>query len=197
MLLVIAWMVILGFPGLDRLHPRDYEGAKREKLLQQGIGGQLEVLVGDIDRLVRRPLADRLEWTQRVPRVSHSWHLYRDGPSKVRRLEVWVDDELWFRSQDKEHDWRRAQLTMRKFRPMVSTTASDPKAKNWRGAVRWIAREAHKDKPELTEVRVVGTAAPFPDGEPSTVKRTYIARPPAFEPMRTQNDKGPSDGGEE
>ena len=183
-LLVISWMIILGFPGLDRLHPADYEGSRRQALLSRGLAGRAEVAIGDLDRWVRRPLADRLEWTQRVPRVSHSWHLYRDGPSKVHRLEIWVDDELWFRSQDAEHTWRRSQLTMRKFRPMVSSTASDPNAKNWRGMVRWAAREAYKDKPDLKEVRVVGTAAPFPSGEPADVRRTYIASPPDFEPRR-------------
>ncbi|MCO4746116.1 MAG: hypothetical protein KC912_15070 [Proteobacteria bacterium] len=186
MLAVIAWTIILGFPGLDRMKPSDYTGSHRERLLKQGAAGRAEVAIGDFDRFVRRPMADRLEWTQRVPRVSHSWHLYRDGPSKVRRVEIWVDDELWFRSQDADHPWRRAQLTMRKFRPMVSTTASEPHAKNWKGMVRWAATEAYKDKPDLKEVRVVGTVAPFPSGEPARVKRTYVASPPDFVPERLQ-----------
>lgn len=194
----IAWMILLGFPGLDRLNPRDYQGERRERLLHRGAEGRAEVFLGDVDRLLRRPLADRLEWTQRLPRVSHSWHLYRDGPGKVRRLEIWVDDELWYRSQDDAHSWRDAHLTMRKFRPMVSTTASDPKAKNWRGMVRWAAREAYKDKPDLKEVRVVGTAVPFPgDGEPK-VMRVYVAHPPDFEPSRRANElKGDGGGGDE
>lgn len=183
-LVVILWMILLGFPGLDRMKAADYEGASREKLLSRGLSGKAEVVIGDIDRLIRRPVSDRLEWTQRVPRISHSWHLYRDGPGKVRHLEIWVDDELWFRSQDDDYDWRRPQMTMRKFRPMVSTTASDPKAKNWKGMVRWAAREAYKDKPDLKEVRIVGTAGPFPTGEPAKVMRTYIAHPPDFVPHR-------------
>ena len=183
-LAVIVWMVILGFPGLDRLRPQDYVGEKRQKLLDGGLAGRAELMVGDLDRLVRRPLAERLEWTQRVPRVSHSWHLYRDGPGAIRRLEIWVDDELWFRSQDAEHTWRKDQLTMRKFRPMVSTTASDPRAQNWRGMVRWVAREAAKDKPSLQEVRVQGVKSRFPDGDKVEVKLVYTAGPPSFEPRK-------------
>jgi hypothetical protein len=197
-LATIAWMILLGFPGLDRLNPKHYEGERRERLLQKGAGGAVEVFLGDVDRLVRRPITDRLEWTQRVPRVSHSWHLYRDGPGKVRRLEIWVDDELWFRSQDDAHAWRRPQLTMRKFRPMVSTTASDPRAKNWRGMVRWAAREAYKDKPDLREVRVVGTATPFPGVKEAKVTRVYVAKPPEFIPARVTTDNSqPRLGGEE
>ncbi len=167
MLLVGSWIFLLATPGLDFLGTRD-----------QGV-------IADFNRTVRVPLIRPLEPIQKPFRIAQNWSLYRDGPARVRRLEVRIDGELRYRSLDSEHAWLAPQLRSRRLRPVVESSCryTNNKAKNWRGLTRFIAERALEAWPEATQVELTCTVSPFPGEDPEPTHR-MDALAPDWQPRR-------------
>jgi hypothetical protein len=181
-LLLQLVLVLLGAPGLDMV-PRALDAGDLRDLRSRGgeaLAGAAEAVVA-ANRDLRLPLTDALQPLQRPFRVAQEWFLYRDGPSRVRRLEVRVDGELVHRSVDAEHAWLAPQLRSRRLRPVVESTCGDADAPNWRGLARFVTDRARAAWPAAREVRLDCTAAPFP-GDDATRHHGYVAAAPDWEP---------------
>ena len=78
-----------------------------------------------LNREVRMPLVAVIGPPQKLFRIRQAWHLYRDGPSSVRRLEVRIDGELRYRSEDPAYRWRTGILDNRRVRARHETDGRD------------------------------------------------------------------------
>ncbi len=159
-------LLLLGFPGLDFLKA-DRPGA-----------------LGDLNR-ARIWLVAPLEPLQRPARIAQSWGLYRDGASRVRRLEIRVDGVLRHRSLDPEADWLALELRSRRLRPVMESSCqwSNSRAHNWRGLTRFVAARALEDWPEAREVTLTCTSARFP-GQQERPTHQLSAHAPAWHALR-------------
>jgi hypothetical protein len=157
----------MAMPGLDTNASKHvHEPAKRARL-ERRVGPVLATValaIVQVDRTIRRPIARRLTPLERLFRIRQSWHLYTNGPKHVRRLELWADDTLLYRTRDPEHAWRAATLENRKIRPMAETVAQKDQAFNWKGYGRFVVRSVLEDRPDTEMVRIITTQARF--GQP-------------------------------
>lgn len=179
-LLVHAWLLIVGTPALELLGTSRLKRPDQIATAQEKYGApwaDILVELAAFNRAWRHPLAKKIGGPQRVFRISQSFHLYRDGPSRVRRLEVHVDGALWFRSGDPAHDWLRPALTHRRMRPVVETTTKKKEVKNRAGLYRYIVGQALEAKPTAQEVRFVSVQAKFPARDERT-RHSFVARAP-------------------
>jgi hypothetical protein len=176
-----------GTPGLDYMKRRELESEKDRKKLRAELGAPAEIgiALADFNRAVRLPVLDRVGPIQRVFRVRQSWHLYRDGPSRVRRMEIWADETLLHRSADSSLTWRDAQLRNRRLRPMVETSAREKEGGNWRGLTRWVVEEVLEDRPETLKVELRATWSTFPGDKP-TWHHSFVAEAPDWNPRLSE-----------
>lgn len=167
-LLAHAVVWILATPGIDFLGINDYRTPASQSALIKDVGrvpAQLLFGLAAFNRNIRIPLVDLLAPLQRPFRISQEWSLYRDGPAQYRTLEVWIDEELRFRTADPEHAWRASQLRNRRIRAMVESTAQKKNAPNWRGLSRFIVSSAREDFPDAQKVEMRAMVGPFPGTE--------------------------------
>ena len=180
-LLIVYFLIALhGCPGLDYLSKRDFVSEKSQNELREQmpeIGVQAAIALGALNRRIRLPLVEKTEWIQKPFRVAQTWNLYRDGPSRVNRLEILVDGELVHRTADSDHSWLTPQLRSRRVRPMVESTARKKNSKNWRGLARFIAERARQDFPELQSVEIRATQVRFTGGEERVRHRIVVSAP--------------------
>ena len=180
-----AWMLILGTPGLDFLRASDLEDPEEraaafrdfpDPLVWLGIG------IVAFNREVRLPVVARIEGTQRPFRIAQTWNLYRNGPGKVRHMEVWIDGELRYRSQSEDHTWREGKLRSRRIRPMVESTCVGRRSRNWKGLTRWVVSMAREDFPDVKKVAIHCKQAPFPGTEGEDLSHRIEAEAPKWTP---------------
>jgi hypothetical protein len=181
LLLVVYFLVALhGCPGLDYLGARDFVSEKsRQEIREQmsEIGAQAAFAIGAFNRKVRLPLVRKTEWVQKPFRVAQTWNLYRDGPGRVHRLEIRIDDTLVYRSASDEYDWLEPQLRSRRTRPMVESTTRKRFSKNWKGLTRYIVRKALEDFPEAQEISLLSLSGRYPRGKMKPRHRIVAAAP--------------------
>lgn len=197
-LLVHLGILVLGTPGLDYQKWRDYDtGSERAQAMKDygPVWGRVLLATADVNRYVRTPLYKRIEGVQRPFRIRQSWHLYRDGPNRVRRLEIRVDDQLLHRSGDPDYTWRNAQLRNRKLRPIAENIARKTGTPNWRGLVRWIVTQARADHPDAQEVRIQSLVGRYP-GDQLEPRHSYVARAPDWKLLEIR-DTAPASGNDE
>ncbi len=184
-LVLLAWaaLILLGTPGLDFLGADALSSARDQAALRDRVGRPLAAVaigVTTFNREVRLPIERWVTPIQRPFRVAQEWALYRDGPSRVRRLEVWVGTTLAHRSADPAHPWLAGPLRNRRIRPVVESTCLSAGAMNWRGLARFIVTRAREDYPEAGKVELICTSAAFP-GTDASVHHRYIAEAPVWE----------------
>ncbi|RME25070.1 MAG: hypothetical protein D6798_09755 [Deltaproteobacteria bacterium] len=173
-------LLLLGTPGLDLMKPEDFDEPAEQEAARARHGpllGALLVEIAWVDEHLRLPVYERVAPIQRPFRARQSWHLYRDGPDRVRRLEIRVDGRLVHRSADPAHAWGAAWLRNRRIRPVMQAVARRPGSPNRRGMVRAIIHAARRDFPEAGEITVTATRAPFPGTEAAPTHR-YVAVAP-------------------
>lgn len=167
-----GWLLLMGPPGCDYAPTRDLK-APETREAARSIAGAASVafvdLVAAVELGFRRPVAKRFKPVERTFRISQQWFLYRDGPSRPKWLEIYVDGEMVFRTGHPEATWRREQFRNRRFRPMVETAAMKKEAVNWAGIGRFIVDRAREDFPDAQEVRIVARRGRF--GQPEEVVR--------------------------
>ncbi len=165
LLLVFVILGVLGTPGLDFLGEQNLQKpSKREQFLNRfgPAWGAVGLGIFDLDRTLRQPLVRMFEPVQRPFRVSQSWSLYRDGPSRVMRMEIQVDGRTVYRSVDDEYTWMQEIFRNRRVRPMVETTVMEVDAPNRLGLSRFIRQRAQQDFPGTTRVDILALWGPFP-----------------------------------
>jgi hypothetical protein len=186
-LLVYSTIFIVGTPGLDFLSPDPYP-AERQAQFRQRYGRVLTAVglgLVDLNRTVRRPLAKKIGDFQTVFRIRQSWHLYRDGPHAIRRLEIRVDGHSVYRTNHDRHNWLEPQLKSRRLRPRVEMTTKKFKSANWRGLSRYVVAQARIEWPDAKRVELVALSGPRPG---TTLKTTHriTAEAPDWVPEKTQ-----------
>ncbi len=177
---VYLCLFILATPGIDSL------GGLTAKDRQQALlAGVPEVMLDLYSAAVRarRPALKRLTPLQRPLRIEQSWGLYGSGQTRVRKMEIWLDDALVYRSGDHEHDWLEPLFRNRRLRPMIDTVARKPNARN-RDALMWlIADRAAEEHPGLSEIEVRFIVGRFP-GSHMRVAHAFTMQPPSWSPER-------------
>ncbi len=181
-LLAHAFLLIMGAPGFDFMNVKDYvtEEQRAEIIGEHPIWGRVVVALYAVNRELRRPLMEQLRPIERSFRIAQDWNLYRDGPSRVRRLEIAVDGALKYRSADPNYTWLEPQLRNRKLRPALENAARRSDAPNWPGIVRYIAQRAREDFPGVQRIEVLATWSPYPGTSPSP-HHGYRAQAPDWE----------------
>ena len=173
-------MALHGCPGLDYLGAKDFVTPKSQELLRRQmpeIGVKAAMAIGSFNRRVRLPLVRKTQWVQKPFRVAQTWNLYRDGPRRINRMEIWVDGELVHRTADSEHDWLTPQLRSRRVRPMVESTTRQKNSKNWEGLSRYIAARAQLEFAGVQKVEIRARQVRFTGGEESTKHRILVEAP--------------------
>jgi len=175
---------IEGTPGFDYMKRSDLNDDEEKQALIDEVGelpGRIGIALYALNREVRRPLSDPLHQLERPFRLSADWNLYRDGPSKVRRLEILIDGRAIYRSQDDELTWLRPQLRNRRLRPILENMARTDKVKNWRGVVRYVAARAREDFPDCTRIEIRALHGRHP-GKRMWKRHSWVAGAPKWEP---------------
>ncbi len=157
-------ILLLGTPGLDFLDGSLQKPERRQRVIDSAgpFWGKLGLGIHEVSRKIRNPLLDFFGPLQRPFRVSQNWSLYRDGPGKLMRLEIRVDDRIIYRSVDNEYRWNEEIFRNRRLRPVVESTVMSTDSQNWRGLTRWVVTAARADFPETQRIDLVALHGPFP-----------------------------------
>lgn len=126
------------------------------------VGLQAAELVVGFNEHIRLPMVRLLEPVQKPFRVAQTWNLYRDGPRRVRRMEIQVDGVPVFRMGDSDLQWAGSQIYNRKVRPVLESTAQSRKSRNWKGLSRFLVEKARLDHPDATKVELLFLVGDFP-----------------------------------
>lgn len=185
-LLTGAFIAILGTPGLDFIKAGDLNTPKEKQEAIRRYGhpwADIGIAIAAFNREIRLPIARKIEPLQRYPRISQNWSLYRDGPGKLRRMEIYLDGELRYRSVDPDHRWLGPQLRSRRVRPVVESTTLQFESQNWQGLARFVIEAARRDFPGVKRVELVATEGAF--GQEKLKPRfAIIATDPDWQPER-------------
>ena len=150
-------LLVVAAPGISFLKPNLLRTDKAKAEFREDYGPGLEKVASAVADLRRaqRPAAKALGGFQPVFRIRQSWHLYRDGPSTIRRMEVRVDGVPVYRTLDPTLRWSERIFRNRRIRPMAETLVKKPRAKNRAGLGRYIVDRARADFPdaEIIEIR--------------------------------------------
>lgn len=158
-LFAYAALLCLSMPGISFLRPSFLATPSKVATFEATHGPVatgLAQVAADINR-ARMPIAQAVGGFQPIFRVRQVWHLYRDGPRTIRRMEVLVDGEIIYRTGDDALNWNASVFRNRRIRPMAETFTIKPKAKNPRGLVRYIVQQAREDFPDASQVEVRAT----------------------------------------
>ena len=118
----------LGMPGVAFLSPNHLKSPAKQSTFRARWGEPwttISIASAELNRF-RLPIARALGGLQPVFRVSQAWHLYRDGPRTIRRMEIVVDGERVYRTNDPTLDWRSGTFRNRRIRPMAESLTIKP-----------------------------------------------------------------------
>lgn len=180
-LLAYLFLLILGMPGLDFLPPGNLQSDRAQQVFQERHGAAMThfaVAVSDLNRL-RLKAENTIGKIQPVFRIAQSWHLFRDGPHAVRKLEIQVDQVPIYRTLDPDLDWMGPVLRNRRIRPVVESFVGKPKAANRWGLAKLIVARARADFPKIQRVDIVSMSGPRPG---DSLRRTvrFVAKAPQW-----------------
>jgi len=172
-------LLLLGAPGLDFLPASHLESDQSRETMVERHGelkGQLAIAAADINRQ-RLKIEDSLGQIQPLFRTAQSWHLYRDGPQQIRKLEIRVDGVRVYRTLDPKLDWLEPILRNRRIRPVVESTTARKKAANRRGLGRFIVAQARQDFPKIRKVEIISLIGKRPGRKLRTHHRMVAEAP--------------------
>lgn len=158
-----ALLFCMGTPGLSQMAPKKLT-AQQTRMLKRRVGPAALPLALGIARAnsaVRGPVNRLTRPLWRTFRIKQNWHLYGDGPYRVRRIEVVADGALLYRSRDPQYRWRAHQLEYRRMRPLLDAAAVRAKARHWQGAGRFLVNAVREDFPEVQRVELWSTATRY------------------------------------
>jgi len=152
-LLVAGWMLLLGLPS----SPEPLQ-SWREKV------------------------SEPLVWTQRPLRIAQQWSLYGVGPNKVRRLSVFADDELLYRSGERHHPGSAVLhpfLRYRRIRPMAVHLCMGRSHGNAPHLLRYLVQKVRVLRPGVAQVRLECTSSPWP-GDAPRIRQRWTSSAPSW-----------------
>ena len=181
-MLIYVVFFVLATPGIDGLPKGFLDSQQKKDKLAETVPKPLVHVAAwmmDLNRSIRLPLLNVLAPIQPPLRLEQTWMLYGDGPDRVRRLEVLIDDEVVYRTEHDVLDWREATFRMRRLRPMPSTIVSRCPQKrmvkgewvlknlpvNRIGLSRVVLEWALQDFPEAQRVELRAISGPYPGHE--------------------------------
>ncbi len=179
--ILLAHLILLGLatPGLDLL-PRQYlrseQAQQRMKAKYGATQTAIAVAAADLNRK-RFWIEDTAGKIQPIFRIAQSWHLYRDGPTAIRKLEIQVDGVPVYRTNDPKLDWLALILRNRRIRPVTETTVAKAKAGNRFGLGRLIVERAKADFPRVRRVDIVSLGGIRP-GDNLKARHRMVATAP-------------------
>ena len=178
---LLVHLILLGLatPGLDLL-PRQYLRSEQAQQRMEAKYGATQTAIAVAAANLNRKrflIEDTAGSIQPVFRIAQSWHLYRDGPSAIRKLEIQVDGVPVYRTNDPTLDWLEPVLRNRRIRPVTETTVIRPKAGNRRGLGRLIVERAQDDFPKVRRIDIVSLHGKRP-GETLTPRHRMVATAP-------------------
>ena len=175
------FLLILGMPGLDFLPPGNLQSERAQKEFRQQYGAvraHFAVVASDLNR-VRLKAENSIGKLQPVFRIAQSWHLFRDGPRAIRKLEIQVDRVPVYRTLDPNLTWMQPILRNRRIRPVVESFVGKPKAVNRWGLARLIVDRARADFPKIQRVDIVTMSGPLP-GDDLRRQLRFVAKAPEW-----------------
>ena len=177
-LLVHLLLLVVAMPGVSFLKSSFLSDQASEDQFERRYGSALTQVAQAMKTVntYRRPLAKTVGGFQPVFRIRQAWHLYRDGPSTIRRMEILVDGTVVYRTNDPDIDWQQAIFRNRRIRPMAETLVKKPRAKNRIGLARFIVQKVQEDFPDVERVDIVSRWGGR--GGPGKVHHSIVARAP-------------------
>jgi hypothetical protein len=146
----------LGMPGVAFLSPNHLKSPAKQAKFRARWGEPwttISIASAELNRF-RLPIARALGGLQPVFRVSQAWHLYRDGPRTIRRMEIVVDGERVYRTNDPTLDWRSGTFRNRRIRPMAESLTIKPRAGNRKGLGQHIVTAVREDFPAASTIQI-------------------------------------------
>ncbi len=173
------FFVCAGTPGTRSIGPK----ALNPKRVQQarkkaGPFADLYEAALKLNFAVRVPISKHFVPMQSVFRIAQNWGLYGTGPNRVRQIQIDVDGETVYRTNDPDLRWRVHQLSHRKIRPMPDTMSIKADAYNWTGFQRWVLEEVRADFPEAREVNILAIWTARDPGAESVIHHGRHAEAP-------------------
>ena len=167
-----ALLLLLAFPGLETLqtHPPDAAWVAPIRAADQRTRGQLEGLFRPVERALG---------------VRQSWQFYRTGASEVRRFEIHVDGELWYRSLDPDHRFDHAAMVNPRLRHLVKDWVRGKGAVYGPGLLRYAVARVRAVEPDAQRVRIVGLEGRWP-GRSLAPSVALEGEAPDFTPRRVR-----------
>jgi len=170
----------LGMPGVSFLSSNHLKTPGKQAKFRARWGEPwttISIAGAELNRF-RIPIAKSLGGFQPVFRISQAWHLYRDGPKTIRRMEIVVDGERVYRTNDSELDWRSSTFRNRRIRPMAESLTIKPRAGNRKGLGRYIVTAVREDFPESTSIEIRSVWSKR--GKKESVHHWMSAEPPTW-----------------
>jgi hypothetical protein len=177
-----AVLLLLGTPGLDFLPPNYLQSERAQKSMETRHGAvksTLAIAAADLNRM-RLPIEDSIGQIQPIFRIAQSWHLYRDGPRQIHKLEIRVDGVPVYRTLDPQLTWLKPVLRNRRIRPVAESVTIKPKAGNRKGLGRLIVDQARDDFPKIRQVEIISLYGTRP-GEKLRAHHRMIANAPEWD----------------
>jgi hypothetical protein len=183
--LVALALLCAGAPGFDFLPAtiRTPESIEREVRGSPAWVRPLHRAALQLEVGVREPLAKRLQPVERFFRIAQSWHLYRNGPGRVARLEIWADGVLLHRSLDDAHAWLEPVLRCRRLRPVAEAVVRADGGRSEDGFTRFVVARVLAERPETKRVELRAVWSPWPGDEP-TFHHAFVAEAPDWTIVR-------------
>jgi hypothetical protein len=183
--LVALLLLCAGAPGFDYISPTIQTAASIERAVEDAAAWarpfQRAALTFELR--VRRPLARELQPIERFFRIAQSWHLYRNGPGRVARLEIWADATLLHRSLDDEHAWLEPVLRSRRVRPVAEAVVSADGGRSEVGFTRFVVSRVLAERPDTNRVELRAIWSPWPGDKPK-LHHTFVAEAPDWKVVR-------------
>lgn len=150
---VLFFLLCAGTPGFSGLGSAPPAGQMKGSWSAE-VGAVFLKGATRINQHLRKPMARRLRPLEQVFRIRQTWNLYSRGPKRSRSLEILVDDNLVYRSNDSDHAWLENKLGHRRVRPINQTLVEKDTALNWKPMMRFLLRHAEADFPDMKSLQV-------------------------------------------
>ncbi len=136
------------------------------------------VQLQELDARVREPLVAPLKPVEELLGARQYWSFYSTGASSTRHLEVWVDGELWHRSNDPDHAFMAAPLANSRLRHHSKdwvrgkriTRVQDP-------LLRLVTARVLAERPQAKRVELRGLEGRIPGEHQDVVRAAYAEAP--------------------
>ena len=183
--LVCFFLLCAGTPGVRSVGHK-HRTEKGRAQLHERLGTVFAVITiqaGWVNDHVRKPLAEPLWPIQQFFGIAQTWSLYAGVDKKLRRLEVHIDDELVYRSNDPTATWLAGPLGSRRIRPLLDRVVMRKKTVHWDRLTRFVTSRARQDFPHAASIRLLAVHQARTPQAPPRAMFGRLARSPDWTPV--------------